>query len=332
MNELYFPEFSNAFESILQDCRGKKTIVLGHVRPDGDCIGSQVALTRILRNAGIDAIACNGHRIPKPIRGFVGDTPFQEEADLSKHDFEKVITVDCSAIDRIGLDYSAIFKSVDLCIDHHVSNNGFAKVNWIDSSTAATAEILAGVAHDLNLDIDPVTAQALYIGLATDTGQFRYEATSVRVFELSAWLLKKGASAHEAAYELYERESANRIKLLQSYLATLEQHLDGKLAIGNITQQMFAETQTSREDTEGFIDYARSIEEVDVAVLLEEQPNGAVKGSLRANFPKFRVDQLAGIFGGGGHACAAGFHSEESLKDFVPQLIKTVSEHLKKVS
>lgn len=331
MNDLFFPIFSEQFKELLNTLTNKRVVVIGHIRPDGDCIGSQVAMTRLLTAAGINAIAYNFHPIPINLQTFVGETVFHSDQKDLTTDFDYVITVDCSAADRMGAEYQDFFKNIDLCIDHHISNKGFAEINWIDSDAAATAEIIAGIAHDCEIEIDPITAQALFVGIATDTGQFRYAATTSRVFELAAWLVKKGAKAHGAAHELYERESEGRVHLLQHFLKTLQSELDGQLVFGKIEQRMFELTGTQREETEGFIDYARNIDTVKIAALLEQQPDGTVKGSLRSKFPEMQVNILASKFNGGGHACAAGFHSNVPFESFPEQFVKAVKEHLNQI-
>ena len=328
MNESYFPEFSDAFARLITQLKGKKVAVIGHIRPDGDCIGSQVALCRILRSQGIEATALNQHPIPTNLREFVKDTAFISDTFEPQGDFDYRISVDCSAPNRMGKKFMERFPLIDFCIDHHISNSGFASVNCIDANAAATAEIITGIALDNQLPIDPISAQALYVGIATDTGQFRYAATTARVFNLAAKLIKAGANAHAAAHELYERESEGRIRLLQHFLNTLESHHEGQLMFGKITQSMFKETGTHREVTEGFIDYARNIDSVHIAAVLEEQVDGSVKGSLRSKFPSYKVDELAGKFNGGGHACAAGFHMDVPFNDFPKTFVQVVKNHL----
>lgn len=326
MSKAFFPDFSRGFSKLLPDLAGKRVAVIGHIRPDGDCIGSQVALCRILRSRGIDATTYNEHPCPRNLLTFLGDTPFVEAAQSLPDDIDYRIAVDCSGANRMGSKLSQY--PIQLCIDHHLSNNGFAEINWIDARAAATAEIIAGIVSDCQIDIDPVTAQALYVGIATDTGQFRYTATSERVFQLCSSLVKAGANPNEAAHQLYEREPSSRMKLLQRFLPSIESHLGGQLAFGKITQSMLKETKARREETEGFIDYARNIDTVKIAALLEEQPDGSVKGSLRSKFPEYQVDELAARFNGGGHACAAGFHSDTAYAAFPDIFIKEVEKHL----
>src|SRR5262249_27256912 len=149
-------------------------------------------------------------------------------------------------------------------IDHHLSNVGFGTVNLVDSASAATCEILAGVFFDNDLQVDAQAAQALYTGILTDTGQFRFNATSRRCFVLAGELVARGAPPAEAGFELYERESEGKLRLLQIYLASLKLECGGRVCIGTLKDGVFAATGTNAEDTEGLVDYARSIDGVDV--------------------------------------------------------------------
>lgn len=327
--EVYYPAFSPDFPSLVAGLHGKKVAVWGHLRPDGDCIGSQVALVRVLRGMGVNAYAVNAHPIPYNLGAFVGDTPFYlpESPELPEPD--ETITVDCSTLDRIGSSAASLRGKILLAVDHHISNPGFGLKNWIDTDSAATAEILAGIFSDCGVRMDATTAQALYVGIATDTGHFRYPATSHRVFSLCSHLLDCGARPAEAAHELFEKESIGRLRLLTLFLESLEFHHDNRVCIGFIRHSMFGETGTDRSQAEGFVDFPRSIDSVKVAVLIEEQADGSYKGSLRSKRPSVRVDQVASAFGGGGHACAAGFECRSTLQEFKAKLLslleKTVS-------
>jgi len=212
--------------------------------------------------------------------------------------------------------------------DHHVSNTGYAQHNFVDPASAATCEILAGLFLDADLPVDATAAQALYTGIVTDTGQFRFNSTTRRTFLLAAELMARGARPVEAGYELYERETAGKLQLLQRFLASLQLECAGRLCIGTLPDGIFAETGTNQEDTEGLVDYARSIDGVDVGVLIEERP-GAIKASLRAKDPAYRMDRIAAQFNGGGHACAAGLNLKNAaLAEFRPRLVAAVAAQL----
>lgn len=329
MNEKYFEKESAKFAEVVERLRGERVVVLGHRRPDGDCIGSQVAMTRALRACGVEAVAANVDAVPRTLQAFVGDTPFHAEGSLPEGEYLSV-TVDCADHTRVGLSLYERFPQALLNVDHHVSNDLYAETNLVLDEACATAEILAGLFFDNGIEVDAVTAQALYLGICTDTGQFCYGGTTAQVFELCRRLCECGAVPAAAARELYEREKPGRVRLLQRFLASFRMEFGERVCVGSLTQACYDATGTRSEDAENFVDYARSIEGVDLGCLLEER-NGQLKGSLRAKEPRYRVDRLAKLFSGGGHACAAGFNQERSLEDFYPVLVQAVGEHLAKV-
>lgn len=324
----FFPGFKNTFEELLESLRGKKVAVIGHMRPDGDCIGSMVGLTRALNASSyaIDAIAMNRDPTPENLKGFIGDTPYYllEDADLEGR---QAISVDCADDRRMSDTLREQFESIFCNIDHHISNPEYGKYNLVDGKASATAEVLAGLFLDGNLPIDATTAQALYVGMATDTGQFRFASTTPQVFEICCQLCGKGAEPSAAAFELYENESFEKLLLLQRFLASLQLHFKGRVCIGRLLKKDFEETGATSDDTEGLVDYARSIDGVDIGALIEERGDG-IKCSLRAKEGKFQVQQIAQQFGGGGHACAAGLNVELDAESFQTQLVEALDSHL----
>ncbi len=323
----FFPNESARFARAIENLDGHKVAVLGHQRPDGDCIGSIVAVVRLLNSLGIEAVGLNRDAVPANLTAFVGDTPLFLAKDFEP-DGHIAVTVDSADFKRVGDRLNELFPEVALNIDHHLSNKEYGAENIVIATASATAEILAGFYLDLGYAIDAVTAQALYVGIATDTGQFRFPSTTPETFEIARRLCEHGARPAAAAHELYERESFAKIKLLQSFLHSLTMEFDNRVCVGLIENGVYDETGATIDDSEGLVDYARSIEGVDVGVLIEDR-DGALKGSLRAKDPFFRVDQIAKHFGGGGHACAAGLNIENSsIKEFYPQLMEAIGQHL----
>lgn len=319
----------NAFSRLVKAWRGQRVAVTGHVRPDGDCIGSQVALCRYLLDQGVEAVALNADAVPRNLLSFVRDTPLlkPDERDWAGY---TAVAVDCADSRRMGAVVADTFDGFALNIDHHISNPGYAALNIVVPSSSATAEILSELFIETDYHPDPVTANALYVGIATDTGQFRFNSTSPRTFDICRWLCSHGANPSAVANDLYEQEKFGRLRLLQYFLSTLRLELGGRVCIGLIKDGWFEETGTTSEDSEGFVDYARAIEGVDVGVYVEEQ-NGVIKGSFRAKNPLYRVDELATRFNGGGHACAAGFRIEMGIKEFYPLLATALAQHLEVV-
>lgn len=321
----YFPGRSAEFAGLLHSIKARPVAVLGHVRPDGDCVGSQVAIVRCLRALGCDAVAVNAFPVPRNLTAFVGDTPFHlPSADLLAG--RTLVSADCAAHARLGKAVIAHIGPVFLNVDHHISNERFAEHNLVEEDASATAEVLAGFYLDMDLPLDAVTAQALYVGIATDTGQFRFPSTTGRVFELCCRLIGLGAQPGKAAAALYENEPFVRIELLQRFLASLRFECGGRVCIGMLGQEAWDRTGAEHEDADGLVDYARAIEGVDIGVLIEER-DGHVKGSLRCKDPVHRVDRIAARFNGGGHACAAGFNPGTSAKEVYPQIVAALEEH-----
>ena len=323
-----FLQESNLFANALTELKGKPVLVLGHRRPDGDCIGSQVGLTRVLIELGVNACAVNQDPVPRTLKKFVGNTPFFSPEEIEGNDFT-IVTVDCADKHRIGEELSKRFPEVFLNIDHHVSNNNYAKTNFVLADASATGEILAKFFLDCEMKIDSITADALYVGIATDTGQFCYSGTNASVFEVCRRLCEYGADPSSVAHELYEREKPGRVQLLQRFLASFRMEHDERVCIGTLRDSYYKETNTHPEDAESFVDYARSMEGVEIGALLEER-SGKIKGSLRAKDASYRVDVLAKEFNGGGHACAAGFNVNQTWEEFYPKLVDAIGRHLAK--
>ncbi|MGE9295912.1 MAG: DHH family phosphoesterase [Puniceicoccales bacterium] len=327
----YFPEQKEAFAELLAAVKGKRIAVLGHMRPDGDCIGSQVALTRVLLAIGEDAIAVNRHPTPRDIEPIVGDTPLVLAENFAS-DGHVSINVDCADPIRVSQRLVDIFPQTLGNIDHHISNPNYAQINIVEANSAATAEVLAGLFFDFDLPVDAITAQALYVGMATDTAQFRFPSTSQRVFQLCSRLMDCGASPSEAAKHLFENERFNKLALLQRFLASLRLELGGRICVGRLPLKAYEDTGAWREEAEGFVDYARDIMDVEIGVLLEEFEDGMLKGSLRAKNPEYRVDLVAKKFGGGGHACAAGFNVDSNIEQFYLEIVDAMEAHLAEVA
>lgn len=326
----FFPVLAERFSEMLAGLAGHKVAVVGHARPDGDCIGSQVALARVLKSLGHEVLCVNADVVPRRLQFLSRDTRFVPPLEVPA-DYTAVF-VDCADHARVGEKGRSRFPSPFGGIDHHISNDGFASFNLIDVHAAATCEILAGVFLDNRLTIDAITAQALYTGIMTDTGQFRFNCTTRRTFMLAAELVQLGVSPAYVGAEVYERESAGKMRLLERYLASFTMECGGRVCVGMLPQGVFEETGTLPEDTEGLVDYARSIDGVDIGVLIEERP-GAMKASLRAKDPLYRVDQVAALFGGGGHACAAGLNYKNStLAEFRPRLLAALTEQIARVA
>jgi phosphoesterase RecJ-like protein len=328
----FYPELSDAFQKLLGIVAGRSVAVVGHARPDGDCIGSQVALARVLSARGSPSVCVNPDPVPRRLAYAArGMTFIRTKEALLLPASTLAIFVDCADHARAGERLMGKFPNPAGCIDHHLSNGGFAAVNIVDSVSAASCEILAGLFIDEGIAVDAGTATALFAGIVTDTGQFRFNSTSRRCFVLAGELVARGASPPEAGYELYERESLGKIRLLQQFLASLTLECGGRVCIGRLRAGVFERTGTTAEDTEGLVDFARCVDGVEIGVLIEERSDGGLKASLRAKDPLCRLDLVAGQFGGGGHACAAGLNLKAGAGEFRASLLEALRERLRVV-
>ncbi|MBS0633328.1 MAG: bifunctional oligoribonuclease/PAP phosphatase NrnA [Verrucomicrobia bacterium] len=324
--EQFYPEFSARFAQLLARLAGRKVAVVGHARPDGDCIGSQVALARVLQQLGFDTVCVNADVVPRRLQFLAEGMKFlrTDEVLADSTDYAALF-VDCADHARPGERLKARFPKPVANIDHHLSNIGYAEFNLVDSGSAATCEILSGLFFDQGCTVDAHSAQGLYTGILTDTGQFRFTSTSRRTFLLAAELMRCGAQPAEVGFELYERETKGKLELLQRFLSSLKLECSGRVCIGTLPATIFTETGTNVEDTEGLVDYARCIDGVDVGVLIEERSDGSVKASLRAKNPIYRLDRIAAQFNGGGHACAAGLNLKQGAENFRARLIAALA-------
>lgn len=325
----FYPQLSADFARLLTSIGGQRVAVVGHARPDGDCIGSQVALARVLSARGHDVICVNPDPVPRRLQFLVNGMTFHRTDEVLKSpDDRAAIFVDCADHLRGGERLKLRYPAPAGVIDHHLSNVGFGATNLVDSASAATCEILAGVFFDHGLPVDAQSAQALYTGILTDTGQFRFNSTSRRCFVLAGELVARGAKPAEAGFELYERETEGKLRLLQHFLASLKLECGRRVCIGTLPAGIFETTGSNAEDTEGLVDYARSIEGVDIGALIEHRPDGSVKASLRAKEPAFRVDLAAARFNGGGHACAAGLNLKTGTENFHARLVEVLAQRI----
>jgi phosphoesterase RecJ-like protein len=277
------------------------------MRPDGDCIGSQVALCRILLAAGIDSLCVNRDRVPLNMVSYTQGLTFLT-GDQYVPDGRVAVAVDCADASRIGPDLLDKFGGkLWGNIDHHASNPGYAQHNIVVKTAAATCHVLAYGALRQNLGCDPATAKALHLGIVTDTGRFSYASATAEVFALAAELIERGAKPAETNFLVFEHESRGKLELTKRFLNSIQFHEAGKICSGELTQADYTATGTTKEDKEGLVEFPRSVEGVEIAVLMEEGRDG-VRGSLRGRDPRLRLDLLAGKLNGGGHVLAAGFN------------------------
>ena len=247
-------------------------------------------------------------------------------------DERTIVFLDCGNIDRMPVDFLKGDGLHILNIDHHHDNTRFGTVNLVDATASCTAEIVWRLAKELGAELTPGIADAMYVGLVTDTGRFSYENTSAESHRMAAELMEAGVNPHLVYRRLYEDLPFRRLQLLQRALASVQRHDDGAMTLASLTREDFAETDALETDSEGIVDHMRAVEGTAVAVLvrelLAEDRQGLRKVSLRATDGRVDVSRIARSLGGGGHPQAAGFTTELALDELVERLRDEVADQL----
>jgi phosphoesterase RecJ-like protein len=289
----------------------KSFVVTTHVNPDGDGIGSEIALASYLKKCGKQVSIINHSETPlnytflDPENEILHFNPSLHSETVRHADV--IFILDANQLSRLRSmePYVEESKAVKICIDHHLDKDDFADLYLIDEPATATGEILYHLLKYLDAKaIDKEVAQALYTAIMTDTGSFRFPKTDPDIHQITADLIRAGADPPEVFQEVYEMGSANTLQLLGRGLASLKTTHDGRVAYMVITRQMFEETAAKENQTDNFVDYTMRIGGVQIGLLFNELPDG-VKISFRSK-GEIPVNKLAKDFGGNGHLNAAG--------------------------
>jgi bifunctional oligoribonuclease and PAP phosphatase NrnA len=312
---------ADALERVVSDIAGNdRFLITTHEGPDGDALGSMLALHQILEQLGKDSVMFLAEKefpLPVEYRFLALQEVFHEPpADLSDR---IVIFLDCGNIDRMPVDWLRDGQQI-LNIDHHHDNTRFGEVNLVDVYASCTAEIVFEIANRLGAATTPEIAQALYVGLITDTGMFMYENTNARTHRVAAELIDAGVSVNEIFRRLYERVPEQKLRLIARALGKIDRRLDGALSTTYISAEDYAATGADETLTEGIIDFVRGIEGTLVAAVVRDKPDSqreARKVSLRSTDGSVDVSKIARAMGGGGHQRAAGFSTDRPYEELV---------------
>lgn len=310
--------------------RAERILVAGHVRPDGDCVGSVVAAGRYLRNAFPDK-CIHGYLETMPERfAFLAEGEeegmFSQGRSLPKDAYDLCIVVDSSDPDRLGDAREAFDRAEStLVVDHHVSNPLYGKENVVEADASSTCEVLYGLMEPEY--VDEGVAEALYIGIVTDSGGFRYPNTSRKTMEIAGELMEKGIPFHEDMDRCFYERTYTQTQLLGRTLLASMRLMEGKCIVAAITRRMMEFYGAKTEDIDGIIDQLRIIKGVEVAILLHETGHQEYKVSMRSN-QVVDVSKVAVYFGGGGHVRAAGCTMRGSIHDVCNNLTEHIEMQL----
>jgi len=311
---------------------GASCVITTHYSPDGDAVGSELALAEFLGRLGARAHIINQDPIPRIYRFLEGTdaartySPADNEVIRTA---DVIFLLDVSAWNRIGSPAEALRVSAAtrVCIDHHTTNDGIADFDVVDPAASATGELIYDMLAAFDASISGAMARALFVAVATDTGWFRFANTSARVFEIAADLTRRGALPAELYACVHERLRWERLALLGRGLAEMHSAADGRIIWTAFTREMFQQTGADSEDVEGIIDLLRTTGGIDIAILFREDADGSIRVSLRSK-NEADVSELAEKFGGGGHARAAGIRMTGTTLDEATRTVVAAAEEL----
>lgn len=290
-------------------------LLTSHARPDGDAVGSALACGQILRQMGKEAEVVLADGVPRIYQPL----PFADrvvQAQKVNGNYEAAIILECDSVQRTRLE--GLENRFLISIDHHLSGRPFANVNWIDPKAVATAELVYRLAREAGVTITPDIATCLYTAVLTDTGAFMFEGTNEHTFSLARELVMAGADPARCARNIYFAHSTAKMRLLGAALSNL--HREGPLAWIWITREQMDRCEAREEDCEGLVNYALSIQDVEVAAFFRELPDKRYRVSLRSK-GQLNVAAVAAQFGGGGHECASGLSLDGPLSVAVARVI-----------
>lgn len=296
-------EAGNAVGRIRDEIRGRERFLISsHARPDGDSIGSQLAMAYALRALGKHVEIVNRDPAPTPLMAFPGVRDIRV-AERAEGEFDAALIMECSELGRTGV--SGLDQYFLINIDHHPGNAHYGAVNWFDAGAAACAEMVFDIVSALGVPLSPEIATHLYVGILTDTGSFHYSNISPRTFDICRQLVEAGVDPPRVARSIFDSNTLGRLKLFGSVLSTIELEDNGRLAVVCVDRAMAAVAGGTYEDTEGLINLPLTVKEIQAVVFLKEMGAEDYRVSLRSK-GEIDVCAVARQFGGGGHKNASG--------------------------
>lgn len=324
------PDITDIAVNVIQKIRAviedaATVLVVSHVDPDGDALGTQLAFGRYLKASGKSVYMTRDSEIPDKYQTLPGVDNIVL-SDSLPHDlkFDTAVVLECPTLERVG--NSARFLTDDVRIvniDHHHDGTDLGEINWIDRSSSSVGEMVYEYLAQIGFKLSPEMAHCLYVAIMTDTGRFRFASTSPRTCEVAGRLIAEGADPRKACDDVYYSMHPSSLKLVGKVLNGIEYHHDGRICLLSLTQAMLDEAGAERSESEGLVDYAMFARGVEIGALLKENDNKMTRVSLRSR-DGFDVAAVAARYGGGGHinaaGCEIGLPLEEARKEILAVL------------
>jgi phosphoesterase RecJ-like protein len=296
----------------------KRFVITSHVRPDGDGLGSGLALYWMLRSLGKDAAVILRDPVPASYTVLPGSDRVAVQSDLGQR-YDAVFVIECSDVERPGL--AGLKDQFVVNIDHHSTTQPFGDINWIDSTSAAVGEMIYNLCKALGVEVTKEIADCVYTALLTDTGSFHFSNTTERTLKIASELVRRGVEPARISQALFYSNPYSRVRLLGLVLSTIERDETGHIAWIKMDREMMCEAGASEEDADGIVNHALSIATVDAVAFFKELSPGVYRISLRSK-GKNNVAKVAELFGGGGHRNAAGCRIEGDYDDVRRRVIE----------
>lgn len=320
----------------VRDCinHGQRFILTTHINPDGDGLGSEAALAAFLGDIGKDVYIYNSSPVPSNYKFLDSENKMMVYGpDIHKENLltaDYIFILDISDWNRLKQVGKAVrnLQITKICIDHHPPHDKFGNINLIDIEASSTGEIVYDLLRFCNGTISQRIAEALYTSILTDTGSFRFSNTNARAHIIAGELVKAGASPQKVYQKVYEHQPPSKVKLLGYVLYNLHLEQNGRVAWIKVPKQILDSIGAKPHETEGFADYPRVINGVEVSIMFIEMDKGRIKVSFRSK-GNYVINHIAQKFGGGGHAYAAGVLIEGSLGEYIPIILKEVANLFK---
>ena len=293
-------------DRIIEGIRESRTFAIaGHIRPDGDCVGSQLGLTLALQNEGKTVVCWNEDPIPGKYRFLDRDHLIQKPKPGLK--FDCVIATDAASFERLGaVGRCVAHRKLLINIDHHESNTRYADLNWVSAREPSTGELIFRLLKIAKWPITKPIADCLFTAVSTDTGSFQYSTTRPGTYHVAGELVRRGADLAKICDEVYQSYPVSRMRLLRHIYSHFRLTHQNQIAYFWLKKADFARAGAESSDSEGLIDHIRAIAPVIVACVFEEIEPALTRISLRSKSDKVNVNEIAAQFGGGGHPAAAG--------------------------
>jgi phosphoesterase RecJ-like protein len=312
---------SPELRQIVDAVRARQRFVLSsHARPDGDSIGSQLAMAFALQEMGKDALVVNADPASPPLMAFPGVRDIRLAPSV-EGDFEAAIVMECGDLRRTGV--AGLERFFVINIDHHPGNTGYGQINWFDPGAAACAEMVYDLVRALGVPLSTTIATHVYLAILTDTGSFHYSSISTRTFEICRECVAAGVDPVMVARNIYDSNNMGRLKLFGAVLGAMQIDQTGRIAIVYVDHEMARIAGGTYEDTEGLVNLPLTVKEIEAVIFFKQEKGDEYRVSLRSK-GDVDINAIAKEYGGGGHKNASGCTVSGPIEELQKTLVERV--------